>query len=437
MPADVSAPHTPVDARNPAFKNVLYQGAVEGHVLLKNEGALPLKRPKVISVFGFSARSVDRGSFDSTWDLGYSPYDFNGVILPTIGPVPASEYRPIAINGTLYSGGGSGASTGSLLSSPMDALMQQAFEDDTAIFYDFTTSSPTVSSSSEACLVFTNLYGSEDFDRPAIQSDYTSALIQNVAKTCKNTIVVSHNAGTGLLNPDWYDNENVTAVIFAHLPGQFSGKALVDLLYGRENFSGKLPYTVAMNETQYGPLLYPDQPEGQFSLFPQANFSEGSLFDYRRFDAMNMTPRFEFGYGLSYTNFKYSKLLIRNTKRQSLPLYPTGAISQGGQEDLWKVLANVQVEVANTGSVEGAEVAQLYLSNPSAGQTGAPLKQLRGFDKKRIHAGASATYKFSLNRRDLSVWDTENQKWRLDPGNYTIRVGSSSRQLPLEAYFVL
>jgi beta-glucosidase len=94
---------------------------------------------------------------------------------------------------------------------------------------------------------------------------------------------------------------------------------------------------------------------------------------------------------------------------------------------LWETIANVTATVHNTGSVIGAEVAQLYVGIP-----GRPVKQLRGFEKVEIPPGSSVNVQFPLTRRDLSVWDVDAQKWTLKSGNYKVYVGSSSRSLPLE-----
>lgn len=253
----------------------------------------------------------------------------------------------------------------------------------------------------------------------------------NVAAKCSNTIVVIHNAGIRLVD-QWIENPNVTAVIFGHLPGQDSGRALVQLLYGVKSFSGKLPYTVAMNESDYN-AYEPDLPEGEFALFPQSNFSEGVYIDYRDFDAKNITPRYEFGYGLTYTTFAYSDLsvsLLSNASTSYLP--PKSSISQGGAEALWDVVAQVSAVVTNTGSVDAAEVAQLYVGIPNG-----PLRQLRGFSKNDITVGQKVTVEFDLMRRDLSSWNTTAQEWGLEQGTYGIYVGASSRILPLSGSLVI
>lgn len=184
-----------------------------------------------------------------------------------------------------------------------------------------------------------------------------------------------------------------------------------------------------MNESAYGSLLSPSLPTAPFNLFPQSDFTEGVYIDYRAFDAQNITPRYEFGFGLSYTTFSYSNLQIECiacVSTQSIAEYPSGAILEGGMEDLWDVLVKVTATVENSGSVSGAEVAQLYLGIPEA-----PVRQLRGYSKETIAPGKRVTVEFDLTRRDLSVWDTTRQNWKLQSGTYAVYVGGSSRNLPL------
>lgn len=217
-------------------------------------------------------------------------------------------------------------------------------------------------------------------------------------------------------------------MIFAHLPGQDSGRALVQLLYGQQSFSGKLPYTVAKNESDYINAGQPSSPEGEYQLFPQDNFTEGVYIDYRDFDAKNITPRYEFGFGLTYTTFSYSDLTIEKlagASTASLPPAP-GTVIEGGIASLWDVVAQVTATITNTGAVDAAEIAQLYVGIPNG-----PVKQLRGFSKVDIPVGANVTVEFDLQRRDLSEWDVEQQSWVLQSGSYPIYVGASSRNLPL------
>lgn len=248
-----------------------------------------------------------------------------------------------------------------------------------------------------------------------LSDPYSDGLITHVAASCPNTIVVIHTVGIRVLDP-WITNPNVTAVIIAHLPGSDTGPALVKLLYGENSPSGKLPYTIPKQESDY-PNLGPDLPQPGNIESSQSDFIEGAYIDYRAFDQKNIEPRFEFGFGLSYTTFKYSGLHVQERD------------SKAGISDsttAWNQAASVSIVVANTGHVSGEEVAQLYLGIPNS-----PPKQLRGFEKVLIRPGASARLTFKLTRRDFSVWDTEKQAWDLQSGEYNVYVGASSRDIRL------
>jgi beta-glucosidase len=220
----------------------------------------------------------------------------------------------------------------------------------------------------------------------------------------------------------WIEHPNVTAAVLAHIPGQDSGTALVKLLYGEAGFSGKLPYTIAKNESDYSPL----KPCGlayKGDKDPQCDFSEGVYLDYRAFDAMNITPRYEFGYGLSYTTFEYSSMSLKAHGVRS-------CIANG--TSLWENIAQVKIDVTNTGDLDGQEVAQLYLGIP-----GAPPKQLRGFDKLALAPGQTGTTQFELTKRDFAVWDVTLQQWVVQAGEHHVYVGASSRDIRLRGKIVV
>ena len=132
-------------------------------------------------------------------------------------------------------------------------------------------------------------------------------LITNVSALCNNTIVVVHSTGPVLLG-NYSNNPNITAILWAGIPGEQSGNSIADILYGRVNPGAKLPFTLAESREDYGTdLLYvPNEGTGA----PQVNFTEGVFIDYRAVDRANITPLYEFGYGLSYTTFSYSNLQV-------------------------------------------------------------------------------------------------------------------------------
>ena len=127
-----------------------------------------------------------------------------------------------------------------------------------------------------------------------MHDEFSDQLIKNVATNCSNTIVVIHNAGIRTVD-EWIEHPNVTAVIYAGLPGQESGNSIVDVLYGDVSPSGRMPFTIAKNESDYGYLLNSTISSGPY---PQSNFSEGLYIDYRHFDKAGIAPRYEFGFGL-------------------------------------------------------------------------------------------------------------------------------------------
>lgn len=463
LPYNYLTPHDLIDARDPTDDASLLQSAIEGHVLVKNvNGTLPLRKPSVISVYGYDARPLNlyntlatgRSAWAQGLDSGASfVCGFFSVRFSFCPPMPAIQF-----NGTVMTGGGSGAATPAYVVSPYEAINERARKDKTSVFWDFDTygANSTVNAASDACLVFLNAIAAEGkycftklplckralltsysrsvgIDRPNLRDEFSDTLVRNVASRCSNTIVTIHNAGIRLVDA-WVDHPNVTAVIFGHLPGQDSGRAIVDILYGEVSPSGKLPYTVARNESEYGPLLAPVLTDNasDYRYFPQDNFLEGVYIDYRAFDQQNIEPRFEFGFGLSYTTFEYSDLQITRVATGTLASAPSGDIIPGGHEDLWDTIFTISAQVTNAGSTEAAEIAQLYIGIPCEDQ---PIRQLRGFDKRVISVGESITMEFPLKRRDLSIWNVTTQRWELVSGRYRVYVGASSRNLPLIGEF--
>ncbi|KAL1961529.1 hypothetical protein VTN77DRAFT_1634 [Rasamsonia byssochlamydoides] len=371
---DYTIAHNLVDARNPGWKQVLLDGAIEGHVLVKNtNSALPLKSPKLLSLFGCDCPAPRKMKVPSPADFGISGWAFG--------------YESSNVTQAFLE---------FLSGTDNKLILEQPEVDNTGLFWDFDSVTPTIDAASSACLVFINAFSAEGFDRVGLHDDYSDALVQNVASNCNNTIVIIHNAGIRLVD-QWVDHPNVTAVMFAHLPGQDSGRALVQLLYGFQSPSGKLPYTVAKNESDYN-VLTPALPEGIYSIFPQSNFTEGTAIDYRYFEAKGIVPRYGFGFGASTAYYP-----------------PNSTVLPGGVASLWDVIATAKATVKNTGEMGASEVSQLYVVLP-----GETVKQLRGFTKTFINPGESEQISFSLTRRDLSRWSTVDQSWVLQPGTYEV-----------------
>lgn len=381
--------------------------AADGIVLLKNANAsLPLAKPKSIAVVGLDS------------------------IVGPNGPNACADRG--CNNGTLAVGWGSGAVEFPYLVAPLDAIKTQAAKDGTTV-----TSSPndnaqqgaTAAQNAEYAVVCINSDSGEGYitveDNPGDRKNLDAwhngnELVKAVAAVNKKTVVVVHSVGP-IIMESWIDNPNVVAVVWAGLPGQESGNGLVDVLFGAVNPSGKLPYTIAKREADYGRAIGSGNDKN-WDL----------LVDYRRFDKLNIAPRFEFGYGLSYTNFTYADLTIAGAPSAGPAVGTTGP---GGPADLWETVTTVTAKISNSGGRAGAEVPQLYIGYPAS--TNSPPKQLRGFAKIKVDAGASGTATFTLRRRDLSYWDEASRKWTVAAGEYGVFVGSSSRDVRLTGKIVV
>jgi beta-glucosidase len=223
-------------------------------------------------------------------------------------------------------------------------------------------------------------------------------LVEAVAQANPNTIVVVYCPAQVLL--PWADQ--VPAILIGWIPGQESGHALADVLFGDINPAGKLPMTFAQDMGDYpanSPEMYPGVNE-------RVHYSEGLQVGYRHFDSQAIMPLFPFGHGLSYTIFEYSNLSI-----------DPAVISADGN-------VTVKVEVKNSGLRAGAEVVQLYLGFPA--ETGEPPRQLKGFQKITLQPGENQQVSFVLSPEETSFWSAGRGSWVAYPGRYQVMVGSSS-----------
>jgi len=225
-----------------------------------------------------------------------------------------------------------------------------------------------------------------------------------VASVNPNTIVVLQT-GAPVTMP-WLSK--VRGVLEMWYPGEQDGNAAAALLFGDVSPSGKLPYTFPKSLAQT-PIRSAKQWPGVNGQggYPVSEYSEGLLVGYRWYDAKHITPLFPFGFGLSYTSFRYSNLRVTPTH--------AGAV--------------VRFTVTNAGSRAGAEVAQLYVFDPPAAHE--PPKQLKGYDKVLLLPGQSQTVSLTLDSRSFAYWNTHSHSWRVAAGCYRIGVGGSSASLPL------
>ena len=242
-------------------------------------------------------------------------------------------------------------------------------------------------------------------------------LVKEILAANKNTVVVLTSGG-GVDMTRWL--ENVPALIHTWYPGQEGGTALADILFGNVNPSGRLPVTFE-RQLQDNPTFTSYYPG------PNSNrvmYKEGIFVGYRGFEQNGIKPLFPFGYGLSYTTFKYSKLSIK-------PLSIGGPKTKPS-----KPLYEVSFDITNAGSQEGAEVAQVYLKESDA-KIPRPPKELKGFAKLMLRPGESKRVTVTLDARSLSYYDVNLKQWRAEAGKFDVMVGHSSESIDLHGVLIL
>jgi len=265
----------------------------------------------------------------------------------------------------------------------------------------------------DVAVVFVRDFMTEGVDRSCLTlecpSDFGNqdALIRAVARANPHTVVVMETGGP-VLTP--WRNE-VDGLLEAWYPGEEGGRAITRVLFGETDPAGRLPATfprrAADIPTAGGPRRYPGVDDEEY-------YKEGVLVGYRWYDHHDLRPAFPFGAGESYTTFRYRDLGIAAA--------PAGHSAVG----------RVSFEVENTGDRSGRAVPQLYLGLPSKRGLREPPKELKGFDSFSLRPGHHTTVTIRLTDRDFSHWDTAKKKWRVSAGCYRVRVGASSRDLPLE-----
>jgi beta-glucosidase len=263
-----------------------------------------------------------------------------------------------------------------------------------------------IASSADIAVVFiglTDAYESEGYDRTHLDLPPGHvALLEAVLDVHSRVVVVLSN-GSPVAMP-WLDR--VPAVVEGYLGGQAGGAAIVDVLFGEVNSSGKLAETfpARLEETP----AYLDFPGDA----TQVVYNERLFVGYRYYDARDVEPLFPFGHGLSYTTFEYSDLIVDAPK-----IADSEAVT-------------VSVKITNTGERVGAEVVQLYVRDVEASVI-RPRKELKGFEKVRLAPGESGAVTFDLNQRAFAFWDESLGEWRVESGSFELLVGASSRDIRL------
>ncbi len=388
-------PGTPDVANNEA---IAQQTEEQGAVLLKNaSGQLPIIASQLgsIAVIGSHA------------DIGVLSGGGSAQVTPTGGPALMEGYpSPPGWSRVIWDP-----------SSPLQAIKAKA-PNASVQFNDGTNaaSAAALAASSTVAILFVSQWASEGMDLPSL--NFTDvihsspvdqdALVAAVAAANPHTIVVMENGGAQIL--PWLGS--VSAVLEAWYPGQKGGEAIANILFGSVNPSGKLPITFPAGVNDLPRPVITSSQTGTFNV----DYSmDGFKVGYKWSDSQGLTPLFPFGFGLSYTSFAFSNSSLVNNLAGANP--------------------NIQVtfNLANTGSVSGAEVAQVYLGMPAS--TGEPPKRLVGWKKVSLSSGQSQTVTIEVDANDsshpLSYWDSTSGQWQIASGTYSVYLGNSSRRTDL------
>lgn len=256
----------------------------------------------------------------------------------------------------------------------------------------------------------------EDSDREGLGLPYgQDEVIRALAKANQNLIVVNIS-GNAVAMP-WVNE--VPAILQAWYLGTESGNAIANVLTGKVNPSGKLPMTFPARLEDVGAHAlgtYPGVARNDGSDIVDCKYDEGIFVGYRWADRNKIKPLFPFGHGLSYTDFNYGKARVNHSSMTS--------------DD--KV--TVTVPVTNTGSREGAEVVQLYISDLKSSLP-RPVKELKGFRKVRLAPGETADVTFEIGRDALSYFNSDLHQWVCEPGSFEAMIGASSTDIRTKIRF--
>jgi len=356
----------------------------QGIVLLKNAGAiLPLPRTmkRLLVVGGHADRGVISGGGSST------VFPAGGNVVPGLGP--KGFPGPVVY----------------LPSSPLAALMGQSPM--TEVRYlsgDDIDEAVRQAKWADHVVVFATQWAAESQDVSLTLPDDQDALISAVAAANAHNVVVLETGGPVLM--PWVSK--AAAVVEAWYPGSGGGPAIAQVLFGGVDPSGRLPVTFPESLAQLPNPGLPGESVPQGKPF-DVRYREGAAAGYKWYEKQRLTPQFPFGYGLSYTRFRYSNLAARMDSGRLV----------------------VSFEVTNVGSREGAAVPQVYVG-PRAGGWEAP-RRLAGWSKVSLAAGGSAAISITVDPRLLATFDEAGQSWRIAPGTYAVWLGESSADTRLSA----
>jgi beta-glucosidase len=414
-----------------AHGQVARQAASEGMVLLKNDkSALPFSQEiKKIAAFGNTSYEIVTGGTGSgDVNEAYSVDLVEG--LQNAGYVVNENLQAMYTSYLKTAKEGKQRSRGFMMGSVPVAEL--------AINSDITGSMVNVT---DAAIITIGRNSGEGYDRKPDEGDFLLTptekdlikLVSSAYHAKNKKVIVILNIGGVIETTSW--KEFPDAVLLAWQAGQETGNSIADIISGKVNPSGKLASTFPVNYTDVpsaknfpGKVTVQAQPPAvnnendMTSAFirPQPSvvtYDEGVYIGYRYYNTFKVPVSYEFGYGLSYTTFEFSKLTLSTNK--------------------FSKMITVTIDVRNTGAAAGKEVVQLYLNAPAA-SLDKPESELKGFVKTRLlQPGEVQTLIFTITAGDLASFNPETSSWKADAGQYTVKIGSSSKDIRQKASFSL
>ena len=397
------------------------EAAAEGMILLKNNNkALPLQSTKTLAVFGNTSFDIIAGGTGS----GDVNKAYSVSLLEGLGNAGYTVEKELKNVYEQYI-----ADAKSKRTKPKFFFELVPPIPEQPLAADLLQKEAVVA---DAAIITIGRNAGEGADRE-VENDFTLSTVEKeLIKTVSEAfhakgkkVVVVLNIGGVIEVNSWKDYPD--AILLAWQPGMEAGNAIADVLSGKVNPSGKLATTFAVNYNDIpsaknfpGKELNPGGPKkGNFfgGVPAEVTYEEGIYVGYRYFNTFNVKPSYEFGYGLSYTNFKYSNLKLSSAAF-------TGKIT-------------ATVTITNTGAVAGKEVVQLYISAPGK-IANKPSEELKGFAKTNLlQPNQSQTISFVVNASDISSFDTKSASWIAEGGKYDLKIGASSSDIKQSASFTV
>jgi beta-glucosidase len=390
-----SAPGNPAIIDDPGQKALALETAVKGAVLLKNDNLLPLGAVattagvgkadvKTIVVLGPDATKPDT----NVNTMGYASGLGDRGSSATVPPYAVSFFDGLKTAGTAKGVTVTTAAAASAASSADVAIIPvtMAWEDEGEGYNEGKDRQDLTLSGAHPIHWGTT--------KPA-------KFIADAVAANPNVIVVLA-VGSAIVMEDWYAAPK--AIVQSFYPGQEGGNALAQLLFGDKNFSGKLPFTVAKAEADYPPFQNKTGNDAMVDYF----------HGYRKIEKDAKTPRFWFGFGMSYNQYVYGDVKVL-----------CSAVSASGA-------VNVEIPITNMGKVEGDEVVQLYIGYPNT-TARRPVKELKAFTRVNLKPGEMKAVQFSVPARDFAYWDMTQKAWVVEKAVHKVLIGPSADPTTLKA----